>query len=267
MIKITHAVTSFSIIAILALYSATSTAALIYRGNGMAYDTILNATWLTDADSFSTAKAKDPDLVSKIISSVGSIEGHALTSWDFTGISEPNMTWYGAMAWAEYFSIAGYDDWRLPIASHPDLTCSGQFDLGPDVPKQGYAWGCRNSELGRMFFDNLAGAQGWFSRGDQVTPDGVTLYNIQTIHWFQTGFPETDPPYIQAYNFEMWGYTGFVVKSVGKASPWLIRDGDVAAVPTPPTAAIFLFGLFGLLWRKLNYEKANTCKCPYVAAR
>ena len=61
-------------------------ATLIDRGCGMIYDTILDVTWLADADYAQTS------------------------GYDADG----KMDWASAVAWAEQLSHCGYNDWRLP---------------------------------------------------------------------------------------------------------------------------------------------------------
>ena len=62
---------------------------LLARGNGMIDDTVLDITWLQDANYAFTSGNDD----------------------------DGNMTWYEAVAWADQLVYEGFDDWRLASLS------------------------------------------------------------------------------------------------------------------------------------------------------
>ena len=66
-------------------------AELIHRGDGMLYDTVLDVTWLQDAN-YARSSGYDAD---------------------------GRMTWDEATEWAENLVYAGLDDWRLPNLGDP----------------------------------------------------------------------------------------------------------------------------------------------------
>ncbi|WP_054762185.1 DUF1566 domain-containing protein [Methylomonas koyamae] len=105
----------------------TAQAALLDRGGGMLYDTVLNVTWLQDANYAKTS------------------------GYDADG----KMDWHAAVAWADQLEFGGFSDWRLAgikpvngIAYNENFSDDGSTD---------YAWNVSspNSELGYMYFVNL----------------------------------------------------------------------------------------------------------------
>jgi hypothetical protein len=114
---------SFSLIllAALALPSAAS-ASLINRGGGLIYDTVLDITWLQDANYAQTS------------------------GFDADGL----MTWANAVAWADQLVFGGFDDWRLPLTPQPDPSCDSQASF-TGSPDQGSGLGCTGSEMGHLF--------------------------------------------------------------------------------------------------------------------
>ena len=89
------------------------------RGGGLIFDDILKVTWLQNANYAATELTDDR--VDDIISAVGAINGHTLEMADFKKKADGNytgeMTWWGAMAWADQLVYQGYNDWRLPHIS------------------------------------------------------------------------------------------------------------------------------------------------------
>src|SRR6188474_1855315 len=102
-------------VGLIALGASESTkAALIDRGNGLIYDTVLNITWIQDVGLSSTQGGP--------------------------GI----FNWHGANAWAEQLVFGGYDDWRLPtltpingVRFNGIFHCDGSADYGYGVAAPG----------------------------------------------------------------------------------------------------------------------------------
>ena len=59
------------------------------------------------------------------------------------------MDWDTAVAWADRFSFAGYDDWRLPTTLQPDPSCSRQSGGVSDGRN------CTGSEMGHLWHVEL----------------------------------------------------------------------------------------------------------------
>jgi len=113
-----------AVLALLALDATPASAELISRRGGtMIYDSDTNLTWLADANLLRKQLAQDPNLVGKIIQSVGTV----YTNWgdievkcddfidqDYPYLRDGKVTLIGARAWASYLDYGGFDDWRLP---------------------------------------------------------------------------------------------------------------------------------------------------------
>lgn len=233
---------------VMMLASGAAQAALHDRGGGLVYDDVLDVTWLADANFARTS------------------------GYDEDGL----MTWPEAKAWAEQLTYdyvvdgvtrATYDDWRLPavldggLANY--LNAFSGTDYGYNVRTVGPD-GTVYSELAYMYYVNLGfkayystegsvqGNHGIFENGasdgerDGVGPNEV-IVNLQSDgYWSGTAYA----PYSAT---GAWGfYTGigyhFSGYQYGKiqTSPfyaWVVRAGDVAAVPEPMSAAMLSSGL------------------------
>lgn len=143
-----------------------------------------------------------------------------------------------ARSFVENLVFAGFDDWRLPSM---DLNGDGiVMDCGSATELE-----CRDNELGYMFYQNLNGAFGDDKTGNQVGDGGVTLLDIQSIHWSGTDFLP-DPNRAWAFSF-FNGFQGSRAKGGGNFV-WAVRPGDSLATPEPGTAVLLglcLIAAFG----------------------
>ena len=81
------------------------------RGGGMIYDSVLNITWLQNAN-YAATELTDARR-NAIIADVGSVAGHTLVTSDFQKSGSAytgKMTWWGAMAWAQDLTFSGFSD-------------------------------------------------------------------------------------------------------------------------------------------------------------
>lgn len=214
-------------------------AALFARAGGMVYDSDLDITWLADANYAMTEFAENPGRIDEIIATAnaaGGIDGHLLTTAGITPDFDTagNMTWWGAMAWAEQLHYGGYSDWRLPVRY--DNSCGGGTGNGNA--------NCTNSEMGHLFYTELGGTfgQNVTSSGD---PDLALFSNIpdSTDHWSSTQISGTNATVFSFF----FGYQGSFTKDTGIFQAWAVRDGDVAVAPVPPALWLFGSALAGLL--------------------
>ncbi|WP_445372372.1 hypothetical protein ACH518_06945 [Methylomonas sp. HW2-6] len=208
-------------------------AALLDRGGGMLYDTVLNVTWLQDANYANTS------------------------GYDADG----KMNWYEAMAWAEQLEFGGFGDWRLAsikpvngIAYNENFSNDGSTD---------YSWNVTspNSELGYMYFVNLGLTAYQFPDGSDnpnfgIFRDGRTggqtdvglVKNLQSgDYWSGNEVPSrTDEAWFFPTTIGMQ-QTWYKNNLASSMYAWAVRDGDVAAVPLPGAVWLFGAGLAGLL--------------------
>ena len=165
------------------LIAGTAQAALQDRdldGNSVVdafYDTDLDITWLRDADVNGT------------------------------------MTWDTAVAWADGFSFAGYDDWRLPMGDG----CRGY---------------CSSSEMGHLWYVGLGNSAGSMTN----TGDFQNLHSSN--YWSGTGFDA-----YEAVRFNANFGDQYASPKSGAFYAMAVRAGDVPAIPEPQTYALMSAGL------------------------
>lgn len=262
-------------------FGAVSEAALYDRGNGLIYDDVLNVTWMQDANLFKTQASLDSNLVSKIINTISSVNdsygAHTLSQSDFDSASG-KMTWYGASAWADYIEFGGYNDWRLP--SNPVIGY-GFFDFNfytyrnadPFYRELAYysVLGQKANELTYMYGielnNNYCPWCDFVVKNNVATLDGygnvvasfvnVPVNSQQTSNsfWLKQEYPAgyfgdyrngpNDPNEALIYNL-YWRDLSLDLKNKLNYA-WLVRDGDIAAVPLPATIWLFGLGFFSLL--------------------
>lgn len=231
--------------------SMSANAALLDRGNGMLYDTVLNVTWLQDANYAKTSGHDDDGLMSLI----------------------------EARNWAENLVFGGTTNWRLagnsPI-NGVDFVFSSDFYSGN--VDQGYNIISPNAELSYMFYVNL-GLHGLYNTdgtqrsdysvfgngnlfqlddgGNVISGADVGLVkNFQNLpYWLNT---EDGPDSIWAF-IPLSGRQG-TYSIENQMFAWAVHDGDVAAVPIP--AAGYLFGsvIFGF-WRSRRTASQSKAVC------
>jgi hypothetical protein len=204
-------------------------ALLVDRGSGMLYDTVLNVTWLQDAN-------------------------HAKTSgYD----SDGRMTWTQANTWANSLVYGGYGDWRTARNSPVNGTASGwSYSNSPDGSTDvGYNIISTFSELSYMYYVNL-GLKGYYSASGAYQPDfGVNgngtyggqkdvglVRNLQSdVYWSSTAYAPS--PAVSAWGFNAYhGVQGYGLQS-DEFFAWAVRDGDVTVVPVPGSVALLAGGL------------------------
>jgi len=235
---------------LLGMGSAAQAGLMSYTVNGAAlvFDDDLGAsgtTWTADANLFKTQydgyTGSYSDLVAEITYFVPTIThtGTVLFSSPQTMIasdfspSDGRMTWFGAMAWAEWLGIIGYggaSDWRLWEVPSPP--CIGN--------------GCTNSELGHLYYveGNLA-AGSMITTSPQLTAVFTNLQN--SSYWSGT---ESAANLSNALSFNAGnGFQGTVRKN-NLQHGWAVRPGQVADAPLPDTALLMALGLAGIGWAR-----------------
>jgi hypothetical protein len=174
--------------------SAAVQAALSEPVDGMVYDDVLDLCWLQDASA------------------------------------SGELSWDGAVAWAENLEFGGQDDWRLARMSNTSPTTS--ITTCDDTNEEA----CRTSgnELGYMFYHNLPGS---FPK----TGDQGPFINIPTFIWSGT---ERDELIAWVLAADTGGQnTGSKMGSTSYG--WAVRPGQCRAAPDgpEPVPAVSAWGL------------------------
>jgi len=256
-----------TLLAVLSVVAAGSAqAALIDRGGGLIYDTVLNVTWLQDAN-------------------------YAKTSL-FDG--DGKMNWTDANAWAANLSYVDtvrnvtYTDWRLPGVApvngsqinRTTWSGKGETDWGYHISAPGTLYaGSTGSEMAYMYYQNLLNpGLHWasstvpnnFPNDCYVSSTDTCLDNVGPFLNLQTDLPYGSgttyhPPQgvDQGWVFSMGsGAQTTYGLTQNNVYAWAVRDGDVASVaapiPEPETYAMLLagLGLLGVVARRRNRRPA-----------
>ena len=179
------------------------------------YDTILNITWLKDAN--------------------------------INGL----MNWTDANVWAGGLTLGGYANWRLPNTVDTGGSGCNFSNNGTDC---GYNVDTSTSELSSMFYDTLgdlayyttAPSPGVVQAGSGLTNTGP-FSNLQAgSYWSATEYaPDINRAWYLGFGN---GKQYFADKTTTKYS-WAVHEGDVgeSVVPVPPAVWLFGSGLVGLV--------------------
>ena len=212
-------------------------AALYDRGNGLIYDSVLNITWLQDANYAKTSQYDN----------------------------EGDLSWPEAKAWVGDLEYGGYDDWRLPSArlvnpANPCYDYDGSCDSG---------FNNTISELGHMFYNNLenpgyvdidgfyqpSGLENWHFL-DADDGSSVSFSNFTSNHWVYWFEEEFAPNTKMAWVFDTrMGYQRQHEKNTEHLKlpglghyAWAVRTGDViTSAPLPASMLFFVSALLSLM--------------------
>ena len=212
-------------------FSGAANAALVSRLGGLAYyDTVLDITWLQDANYAQTS------------------------GYDADG----RMTWADANAWAASLTVASVGGWRLPdtgpvngVAFSNYGSYDGSTDQGYNVSAPGTIYaGSTGSEMAYMSYNTL-GNLAYYDTSGNGPQSGWGLTNTGPFSNIQSNFYWSATEYALDTNFA-WGFAfpdGYQT-NLGKTSllyAWAVHSGDVSAVPIPAAAWLFGSGLLGLI--------------------
>jgi hypothetical protein len=228
------------LLGVMALAQTAPRAALIDRGHGLIYDTVLNVTWMQDV---ALARTLGVD-------------------------SDGLFDWTGAKAWADQLVHAGFSDWRLPTLGpvsgvnwQRNFNCDGSADYGYGIAAPGGASsGFLGNELAYMFHVNLGNQSrckgevpnitwgpdvGWnASFVDALTNETVSFLNLQdSKRNFWADLPPAPSPAPYTWMFKYSGFNDWAA-TLQLERAWAVRDGDVIVATVPePGAPVLLAGL------------------------
>lgn len=261
------------------LFSLNAEAALYNRGNGLVYDSDLNVTWSKDVQLFRTMANNSGNAEAFIDAVINANNGvihetpwvddvsgltiydgnYQLAQGDFTVTGFLN--WRGAQAFVGYLNqthYQGFTDWRLPnvnpvngVNFNHNLSFDGSTDHG---------WGIisKNSELAYLFNVELQGSEAGVFQDSANGNVADNFLNVSTS-WSGTEYGVTDPinnPWLYSDAFLLNTANGgaqAISDKNQKMYAWILRTGDVTAVPVPAAAWLFgstILGFAGLKRRK-----------------
>lgn len=226
------------------LSSGVAQAALVDRGEGLLYDTVLNLTWMQDANYLHT---------------IGDASGG-------------RMTWTQANTWASNLVFAGVNGWRLatntPLVG-PDWNGNHSFDGSTDIARNITS---PRSELSYMYYVNLGLTADYSALGISQSNSGIfgngtiggqadvgLVRNLQSAaYWSGALYP---PGGDAAFEFLMGQgvQTQTSPKDLQFFYVWAVHPGDIAAsVPEPETYTMLLagLGLLGVVARRRKQQSA-----------
>ena len=240
----------------LMLCGAGAQAALIsYQANGvdLVYDDVQDLTWMRDANLFKTQYDADSGVVADIIAAVPTITSgngtHNVVTGDFN-TSNGRMSWYGAMAWAQWLGsidYAGADDWRLPAIIDTDAAGCDFAYVGTDC---GYNVDTSTGELAHLWYDTLGNIAYYDTSGNgpqsgwglsNTGPFGSSMQDY--VYWSGTEYAPS-PGFAWRFGTNDGLQVGYGKGDQGYG--WAVRPGQVAAAPLPGTAVLMALG-FGAL--------------------
>jgi PEP-CTERM motif len=215
--------------------SGTGHAALFDRGNGLIYDSTLNLTWMQNANLAESEQF-----------------GVAGINIDGTMTLATARSWVAAMNEGGY---KGYNDWILPVVTPVNgvaFTLFSNADFWTGARDVSYNITSTASPLAYNFYVNLGNLGLRTPTGQSRSGTAGVDYGLVNAGPFQnvglstfwTGV--TNPTVIgvdQAWVFGTRTGYQFQVFDDSELRAWVVRVGDVAAVPEPASLGLLAAGL------------------------
>jgi hypothetical protein len=184
------------------------------------FDTVLNVTWLADANYARTSGYDDDGL----------------------------MTWAAAQNWVAQLNLNGITGWRLPVML--DTGVPGCESIGYEVGTDcGYNVNTSTSEMAHLFHVTLGNMSDNDALGN-YHPEYSGFRN-QGPFIFAQGYPhwagvEYAPHSVDAWYFDF--LSGFQMSryKLEEWSAWAVHTGDVGVAMAVPEPEAYVLGLAGL---------------------
>ena len=208
-------------------FASVGQAELQERLGGLAYyDTVLDITWLADANYAATS------------------------GYSADGL----MTWYEAQTWVAQLEVAGVTGWRLPtlnpvngIAINYNYTTDGSSDFGRNISRQGTIYaGTTASEMAHLFYSTLGNVSdyapdGTFDGGCSGQPcltNTGPFTNVQIRpYWYGVDYEPPSGSLVSAFAISPASLSQGGVPKDTPDYAWAVRDGDVAS-PAPTLSCV-----------------------------
>lgn len=203
------------------------------------YDTVLNITWLADANYLQTS------------------------GMDFDGANDGRLQWDFADLLTDTFY--GIDGWRMPVTGPVNgssmsysFSYDGSTDNGYNISAPGSAYpGSLGSEMAYMYYVTLGNkaycdTSGVCPQADWGLVNTGPFSNIKLdySYWSDTEYAPDPGNGAWSFNFNL-GSQGAYAKEISYFYVWAVHPGDVgaavASVPIPAAVWLFGSGLAGLI--------------------
>lgn len=208
------------------------------------YDTVLQITWLADANA---------------------LAGTAFDASESSSATDGRTDWANAVAWAAQLNVHGVTGWRLPTQLDTGLPGCGGEGAWEDFAFSGTDCGFSVltfqanprrvfSEMAHMYYVTLGNLPycdptGDCSLGNASPPDTRMLSNTGPFRNLQSfdywgGLVDAEFPDSDAWYFGMGDGLQTPIPMFVESNAWAVIDGDMmAVVPEPGTWALWLAGL------------------------
>ncbi len=199
------------------------------------YDTVLDITWMADADLAATETFGVPG-----ISPAGAM------SWDTA------HQWLGAMNANHYL---GGNQWRLPKLSPVNQTAlntnysdQGDTDVGLNISAPGTLYaGSTAHEMAHLYFNTLGNPKypAIFQNSGPFQHVGPGQGNL--FKWYRTEYPIPGAPNLFAFAMEWADSHTMNRNKTDTLGAWAVHPGDIAAVPLPATVWLMGSAITGMM--------------------